>query len=121
MSLFFRLAAVAATTLLFSCSQEPDDAAKPAAGQTTEAKQAAKAAAVDTARIVAADSEPGSWMSHGRTYDEQRYSPLKAVNDGNVGDLGLAWTHRLDVDRGTEATPIVVDGVMYTTGAYSIV
>ncbi|MBR9812800.1 PQQ-dependent dehydrogenase, methanol/ethanol family [bacterium] len=82
---------------------------------------AEKVAAVDTARIIAADSEPGSWMSHGRTYDEQRHSPLKGINASNVGKLGLAWTHRLDVDRGTEATPIVVDGVMYTTGAYSMV
>jgi quinohemoprotein ethanol dehydrogenase len=78
-------------------------------------------AAVDGARIVAADKEPGNWMSHGRTYDEQRYSPLEKINDGNVAKLGLAWTHKLDVDRGVEATPIVVDGVMYTTGAYSIV
>lgn len=76
---------------------------------------------VDGARIQAADSEPGNWMSHGRTYDEQRHSPLAKIHDGNVGGLGLAWTHRLDVDRGVEATPIVVDGVMYTTGAFSIV
>lgn len=78
-------------------------------------------AAVDGARIIAADSEPGNWMSHGRTYDEQRFSPLKRIDDGNVGQLGLAWTAKLDVDRGVEATPIVVDGVMYTTGAKSIV
>lgn len=76
---------------------------------------------VDGARIQAADREPGNWMSHGRTYDEQRHSPLAKIHDGNVGALGLAWTHRLDVDRGVEATPIVVDGVMYTTGAFSIV
>lgn len=72
-------------------------------------------------RIVAADREPGSWMSHGRTYDEQRFSPLTKINDQNVSKLGLAWTYKLDVDRATEATPIVVDGVMYVTGAYSIV
>ncbi len=82
---------------------------------------AAKPAAVDGARILAADKEPGNWMSHGRTYDEQRFSPLDKINDGNVGKLGLAWSYKLDVDRGTEATPIVVDGRMYTTGAYSIV
>lgn len=76
---------------------------------------------VDGARIIAADREPGNWMSHGRTYDEQRYSPLARISDANVGRLGLAWSHKLDIDRGTEATPIVVDGVMYTTGAMSIV
>lgn len=80
-----------------------------------------KPADVTGARIVAANSEPGNWMSHGRTYDEQRFSPLKQINDSNVSDLGLAWEFKLDVDRGTEATPIVVDGVMYTTGAFSMV
>lgn len=76
---------------------------------------------VDGDRIVHADREPGNWMSHGRTYDEQRFSPLTRVNDGNVGRLGVAWSYKLDIDRGVEATPIVVDGVMYTTGAGSIV
>ncbi|WP_346286761.1 PQQ-dependent dehydrogenase, methanol/ethanol family [Zoogloea sp.] len=76
---------------------------------------------VDARRVIAADREPGNWMSHGRTYGEQRFSPLKKVSDANVGQLGLAWSYKLDVDRGVEATPIVVDGVMYTTGARSIV
>ncbi len=78
-------------------------------------------AAVDGARISAADSEPGNWMTTGRTYDEQRFSPLKKINDGNVDKLGLTWSYKLDIDRGVEATPIVVDGVMYTTGPFSIV
>ncbi len=78
-------------------------------------------AQVDGQRIIAADHEPGNWMSHGRTYDEQRYSPLDSVNTDNVGQLGMAWTTKLDIDSGTEATPLVVDGVMYTTGAFSIV
>lgn len=76
---------------------------------------------VDGERIIKADKEPGNWMSTGRTYDEQRYSPLDEINEDNVDELGLAWQYKLDVDRGVEATPIVVDGVMYTTGAYSIV
>ena len=49
------------------------------------------------------------------------FSPLKKITDGNVDDLGLAWSYKLDIDRGVEATPIVVDGVMYTTGPFSIV
>ena len=76
---------------------------------------------VDGERIINADKEPGNWMSTGRTYDEQRYSPLDDISDENVDELGLTWQYKLDVDRGVEATPIVVDGVMYTTGAYSIV
>jgi len=78
-------------------------------------------AEVDGRRIVEADQEPGNWMSHGRTYDEQRFSPLQKINDRNVAQLGVAWTYKLDIDRGTAATPIVVDGVMYTTGPASIV
>ena len=120
MTLQIRLATVAAAALLFACSKAPEQTSDATSTKPAAAKQQA-VAAVDTARIVAADSEPGSWMSHGRTYDEQRYSPLKQVNASNVGKLGLAWHYKVDVDRGTEATPIVVDGVMYTTGAYSIV
>src|SRR3546814_5240904 len=60
-------------------------------------------------------------MSTGRTYGEQRYSPLQKINQKNADQLGLAWSYKLDVDRATEGTPIVVDGVMYVTGAYSIV
>lgn len=76
---------------------------------------------VDGQRIIAADKEPGNWMSTGRTYDEQRYSPLNDITAQNVGQLGLAWSYKLDLDRGVEATPIVVDGVMYTTGPFSVV
>ncbi|MGE0668989.1 MAG: PQQ-dependent dehydrogenase, methanol/ethanol family [Sphingomonadales bacterium] len=78
-------------------------------------------AAVDEGRLVAADAEPGNWMSTGRTYSEQRYSPLDRINAANVPQLSLAWYHDLDTTRGIEATPIVVDGVMYTTSAWSIV
>ena len=81
--------------------------------------KAAKAADVDGARIARADEEPGNWMSYGRTYSEQRFSPLKDINDHSVGQLGLAWFYDLDTHRGQEATPIVVDGVMYFTSAWS--
>jgi alcohol dehydrogenase (cytochrome c)/quinohemoprotein ethanol dehydrogenase len=74
---------------------------------------------VDGTRIINADQEPGNWMSHGRTYSEQRFSPLKQINDQNVGQLALAWYMDLDTRRGQEATPIVVDGLMYFTTAWS--
>jgi quinohemoprotein ethanol dehydrogenase len=78
-------------------------------------------ASVDGARLAAADREPGQWMAVGRTFSEQRFSPLAQVNDRNVQDLGLAWTFKYELDRVVEATPVVVDGVMYTTAAYSMV
>jgi quinohemoprotein ethanol dehydrogenase len=70
-------------------------------------------------RIANADREPGNWMSHGRTYSEQRFSPLHAIDDKNAAQLGLAWSYDLDTYRGQEATPLVVDGVMYFTTAWS--
>ena len=77
------------------------------------------AADVDGARILAADKEPGNWMTYGRTYNEQRFSPLDQINADNAGKLGLAWSFDLDTARGQEATPIVVDGVMYVSTAWS--
>ena len=78
-------------------------------------------AAVDAARLVAADRDAANWMTHGRTYAEQRFSPLAEINDNNVSRLGLAWSQTLDFDRGVEATPLVVDGVMYLTSSWSVV
>jgi len=72
-------------------------------------------------RLVNADEDTQNWLLHGRTYSEQRFSPLRSVNDANVEQLGLAWWYELRTDRGVEATPIVVDGIMYVTGAWSMV
>ena len=80
-----------------------------------------KAANVDAARLTDADKDPGDWMSHGRTYSEQRFSPLAKINASNVKDLGLAWSFELATNRGVETTPIVVDGTMYVTSAWSLV
>ena len=80
-----------------------------------------KPAAVDAARLMAADKRPGDWMSTGRTYDEARFSPLNKINADNVGTLGLAWYADLDSNRGQEATPVVVDGVIYVSTAWSMV
>ncbi len=74
---------------------------------------------VDHDRLVNADSEPANWLTHGRTYSEERFSPLDQIDASNIGDLKLAWYHDFDTKRGQEATPIVVDGVMYTTSAWS--
>lgn len=78
-------------------------------------------AAVDDARLLAAGEDGANWLSYGRTYDEQRFSPLTDINDGNVGRLGLEWSADLDTARGQEATPIVVDGVLYVSTAWSMV
>jgi quinohemoprotein ethanol dehydrogenase len=74
---------------------------------------------VDEARLVNADKDAANWLTYGRTYSEQRFSPLKKIDDHNVQQLHLAWYYDLDTRRGQEATPIVVDGVMYFTSAWS--
>ncbi len=76
---------------------------------------------VDTERILMADSEPQNWLTHGRTYDEQRYSPLTSIKPSTLQYLGLAWEYELRTSRGASATPIVVDGIMYVTSAWSLV
>lgn len=76
---------------------------------------------LDRSRISQADQELGNWLSHGRTYDEQRYSPLKAINANNVDQLGLSWSYEFPTARGKEATPLVVDGTLYVTGSWSVV
>jgi quinohemoprotein ethanol dehydrogenase len=88
-------------------------------GSRQNSQQTVSPANVDESRMLNADQEPGNWMSHGRTYNEQRFSPLRQINDQNVGQLGLAWYVDLDIRRGQEATPIVVDGVMYFSTAWS--
>ena len=90
-------------------------------GETKAPLKAITAAEVDGAAIIAADQRPDIWISHGRTYSEQRYSPLKQISTENVKTLGLAWSTDLDTNRGMESTPIVVDGVMYVTSAWSVV
>ncbi len=79
----------------------------------------ASAPVVDEARLTSAAEHPNDWVTHGGTYEEQRFSRLNQITADNVGQLGLAWSHEFDTNRGQEATPIVVDGVMYTTTAWS--
>lgn len=78
-------------------------------------------AQIDTQRIINADAAPGDWLAHGRDYGEQRFSPLTQVNQETIKDLELAWSVDMQTTRGLEASPIVVDGIMYMTGAWSMV
>jgi alcohol dehydrogenase (cytochrome c)/quinohemoprotein ethanol dehydrogenase len=68
-----------------------------------------------------ADRDPANWLSYGRTYSEQRFSPLSKITTDNAKQLGLAWFADLDTNRGQQATPLVIDGVMYVSTAWSMV
>jgi quinohemoprotein ethanol dehydrogenase len=105
---FLKIGVLMVMSALVACTQK-----------TPEAPKLETPAAVTKERILNADGEPGNWLSHGRTYSEQRYSPLSQITDQNVDQLGLAWHFDLGDIRGIEATPIVVDGVMYVTGGWS--
>ena len=74
---------------------------------------------IDDAALVNTDQHPGEWLSYGRNYYEDRYSPLNQINKTTVDSLGLAWSINLGTKRGMEATPIVANGVMYFTGPWS--
>ncbi len=62
-----------------------------------------------------------NWILKGGDFNGQHYSPLAQVNRANVGRLGLAWAADLPIPDGVATTPIVIDGVVYLSGAYSIV
>ena len=87
-------------------------------GAASAAEMPAK---VDATRMAGADADAANWLSYGRTYSEQRFSPLTRINADNAKQLGLAWYADLDTNRGQEATPLVIDGVLYTSTAWSLV
>jgi PQQ-dependent dehydrogenase (methanol/ethanol family) len=74
---------------------------------------------VSSERLLQAQKESQNWLMHGKSYDESRFSELKSINSDSVKQLGLAWSFEFPDNRGLEATPIVVDGVIYTSGAWS--
>ncbi|HSG07589.1 MAG TPA: PQQ-dependent dehydrogenase, methanol/ethanol family [Longimicrobiales bacterium] len=90
------------------------------ADRRQEASPSWDAAAVDDARLVAADADRENWLAHGRTYKEQRHSPLTEINEGTIDRLALAWYADMGTIRGLEATPIVVDGTIYVSSSWSI-
>ncbi len=81
---------------------------------------AAAGETVDGAAI-ADEQQTANWLSYGRTYSERRYSPLHQIDMANVAGLKLDWALELAGDRTLLATPIVVDGVMYISGSFSVV
>jgi PQQ-dependent dehydrogenase (methanol/ethanol family) len=98
-------------------------AAMPAAAQDKGSPDHIKAATgrVDGAFIRANAAKTPDWPSYGLDYAETRFSRLDQINAGNVKDLGLAWSYNLESTRGVEATPLVVDGIMYVTASWSVV
>ena len=75
-------------------------------------------AAVDNAAL--SDAADGrDWPAWGRSFSEQRYSPLDQINTGNIGKLGLSWSLELDEVWNVSSQPLAIDGVIYTAVGYS--
>ncbi len=77
--------------------------------------------AVDAASIKANGASTRDWPTYGLDYAETRFSKLGQINADNVKNLGLMWSYDLESVRGVEATPLVVDGIMYVTASWSVV
>ncbi len=84
-------------------------------------KQASAPPTTGVTDALLAHAPEGEWLSYGRDYGEQRHSPLTQVSAENVSKLGLAWSADLDTARGQEATPLMHDGVLYISTAWSMV
>lgn len=77
--------------------------------------------AITDDKLINAQEAPGDWMSYGLNYQEDRFSPLNQINKDNINQLSLAWSTDLGTNRGIEATPLVVDGIMFLSGPWSVV
>jgi len=110
-----RLACIAAALQLAGCTDAQKDVA-----QDPEMAPL-RHGWVDEQEMATLEDNSGLWPSYGRTYSEQRFSPSSKINAANVSRLGLSWYFDLDTSRGQEATPLIVDGVIYLSTAWSMV
>ncbi|WP_441241526.1 PQQ-dependent dehydrogenase, methanol/ethanol family [Tardiphaga sp. 768_D3_N2_1] len=77
--------------------------------------------AIDSAAITANTATSKDWPTYGLDYAETRFSKLNQITAENIKDIGLMWTYNLESIRGVEATPLVVDGIMYVSAPWSVV
>jgi PQQ-dependent dehydrogenase (methanol/ethanol family) len=99
------LSLLCAGALLSACSEQSSNEAAPTSNPAP----------------VSAIAPDVGWAQHGLEAGEGRFSTLADINADNVADLGLAWYFDFPTSRGLEATPLIVDGVMYTSGSWSMV
>src|SRR5256885_4056460 len=84
-----------------------------AAAAVLSGAPAAAAGTADAKALLSAADNRGEWLTHGRTYDQQRFSPLEQINTGNVKSLGLPRFADLDTAPRQEATPLGIDGTVH--------
>ena len=110
---------VGSSVLITSCSGDNGQMDTEAVTSGT-ASRSTSIGLIDDARIQNTDSEPGSWLSYGRDFEEQRFSPLTQINKGSVERLGLEFEFDLYTNGALEATPLMVDNTLYFTTTFSV-
>lgn len=66
-------------------------------------------------RIAGSQGEPQNWLTYNGSLQSTHYSALDQIKSSNVAHLELKWVSQVDSLEKFEATPLVVDGVMYVT------
>ncbi len=109
------------------CMSQPEQAqpqaalhgAPPTVAQSANVTVVARAVTanvnVTDAMLLNAAKDGDNWLLHGRTYDNQRYSPLKQINPANVRRLVPVAIVQTGVANSFEATPLVINGVMFVS------
>jgi alcohol dehydrogenase (cytochrome c) len=72
-------------------------------------------AQVTSNRLLSAAKEPHNWLTYSGGYFSQRYSELRQIDTNNVKNLEQKWIYQAPVMGPWQATPLVVDGIMYVT------
>jgi quinohemoprotein ethanol dehydrogenase len=110
--------AVLATLAVFALAAcDSDSPQQPSSPQPPPAD--VSTTGVTDAMLAAGNAE--EWLTYGGSYEEQRFSPLTQITAEGVGELGLAWFADLDTGRGQEATPLMHNGTIYISTAWSMV
>ena len=78
------------------------------------------ATSVDDAEL-ANETNGTDWPAYGRTFSEQRFSPLNQINRQSVSRLGLAWSLELPAVWNVSSAPVAVDGVIYIAVGFSVI
>lgn len=109
----YKFITVSLTLFFIQCGVDPE------AGSTEHIRNVTMQ--INDEYLANANNFPENWITYGGAYDEDRYSSLSQINRNNVSQLGLKWALNLETRRGIEATPLVVDGIMFLTSNWSMV
>ena len=81
---------------------------------------------VESRDVLTAGTQQGMWPNYGGDLSSAKYSPLGQITKENINNLEVAWRWRSPDNDLTsyqnsvfEATPIMIDGVLYTSTSFS--